>query len=54
MITEEIEQGLTPRQYAEREGITLQTTYQRIWQRKVEAQKVLDRWIITRAEEVGK
>ena len=41
--TEVIEGGVTPRQYAEANGIALQTAYTHIWTGKVEAQKVLDR-----------
>jgi hypothetical protein len=37
---------LTVREYAQREGITLQTVYKRIWQGQVQAQKRYGRWLI--------
>lgn len=38
---------LTVRQYAQREGITLQTAYRRIWQRQVPARRRYGRWLIS-------
>jgi predicted site-specific integrase-resolvase len=37
---------VSPRRYAELEGISLQTAYQHIWQGKVAAEQVLGRWLI--------
>ncbi len=49
--TEAIERGITPQQYADKKGVCLATAYQHIWQGKVQAEKVLDRWLIIEPEE---
>jgi hypothetical protein len=38
--------GLTVREYARREGITIQSAYRRIWDDKVEAKQILGRWLV--------
>lgn len=42
----EAHDGLTVREYARQENITIQTAYRRIWDGAVEAKQVLGRWLI--------
>ena len=37
---------LSLREYARKEGITLQSAYRRIWEGRVIARKMYDRWFI--------
>lgn len=37
----------TVREYAQREGITLQTAYRRIWDGKVKAVQFMGRWLVS-------
>ena len=38
---------LTVREYARRHGITIQTTYRRIWQGQIQARRMYGRWLIS-------
>lgn len=38
--------GMTVREYALKEGITLGTAYRRIWEGSVKAEQLLGRWLI--------
>jgi hypothetical protein len=41
------EQGISPREYAQREGVSLQTAYLRCWRGQVPCRQVLGRyWVI--------
>ena len=46
-MPERSNQPLTVREYARREGITIQTAYRRIWDGQVPAQQFLGRWLIS-------
>lgn len=47
------ENKLTLREYAKQEGITIQSAYRRIWDGRVEAERVLGRWLITPSAEIN-
>jgi hypothetical protein len=45
-----MEQRLTVREYAAKEGITLGTAYRRIWEGQITAEQFYGRWLISPAE----
>lgn len=44
--------GITVRDYARKEGITLGTAYRRLWEGQINATKLLGRWVIVSAEAI--
>lgn len=40
-------QELTVRQYAEAQGMAIQTVYRKLWDHKVQGRQILGRWLIT-------
>jgi len=43
---------LTVREYARKNGITLQSVYRRIWQKQIKARRIYGRWLIS-ADKIG-
>jgi hypothetical protein len=43
---QDIAEGLTVREYAKQEKITIQATYRRIWEGRLKAKQILGRWLV--------
>jgi len=39
-------EGLTVREYARKEGITIQAVYRRLWEGRVKGKQFLGRWLV--------